>query len=402
MNLVLVCDAFPPMRTSASVQLRDFAVELIRQGHSLTVLLPSPEINHDMWHEENFKGVRVVRFKSPSTKNVGRIRRIVGEFIIPFIILRKIHRNLMKFERFDGILWYSPSIFHGPLVSGLKKINACKTYLIIRDIFPQWAVDIGLMRRGIIFLILDMVARYQYSLADVIGIQTSGNRKYFTEYLDKLSFHLEVLPNWIGESEKVYSSIRIDRTPLAGRKVFVYAGNMGVAQNLDIFLDLAEKMLNRTDVGFLFVGRGTEKARLEKKALTHNLSNIVFRDEIDPDELQDLYSQCVAGIVALDSRHKSHNIPGKFIAYMQNGLPVLANINQNNDLSDLIRKENVGQVCDNSSLQNLHKLALYLLNQVEVDTNLSDRCIHLYKCQFAVEHAVKQVTTALSNSGREK
>jgi glycosyltransferase involved in cell wall biosynthesis len=136
----------------------------------------------------------------------------------------------------------------------------------------------------------------------------------------------------------------VAETPLAGRQLFVFAGNMGVAQGLDIVIDLAERMSGRPDVGFLFVGRGSEARRLRRTAEARRLANILFFDEIDPDEIPDLYAQCSAGIVALDHRHKSHNIPGKFLTYMQSGLPVLANVNAGNDLTALIRETGVGEV----------------------------------------------------------
>jgi len=65
---------------------------------------------------------------------------------------------------------------------------------------------------------------------------------------------------------------------------------------------------------------------------------VLFYDEIDPDEIPGLYAQCHVGIVALDPRHKTHNIPGKFLSYMQSGLPVLASINPGNDLVELIQR----------------------------------------------------------------
>ncbi len=117
---------------------------------------------------------------------------------------------------------------------------------------------------------------------------------------------------------------------------------------MNILLDLAGKLRQRTDVGFLFVGRGSESVRLKTLAKDRKLDNVLFYDEIHPDEIPDLYSQCSAGIVALDPRHKSHNIPGKFLTYMQSGLPVLANVNAGNDLAQMIRDEQVGQVCESS------------------------------------------------------
>lgn len=395
MRIALIADTFPPLRTSGAVQLRDLSRELARQGHLLTVLLPSPD-QKKPWQLEEFDGSQVLRLKTPRTKDIGYVRRTLGELVMPFAMLRNFRKSPLANERWDGVIWYAPSIFHGPLASAIKKTSKCKGYLIIRDIFPEWAVDMGLMGRGLAYRFFDAVARYQYSVADVIGVQTPGNKRYFDRWYQQPDRQLEVLQNWLGEPAQIRCSIRIDETPLANRKVFVYAGNMGVAQGMDILLDLAERLRSRSDIGFLFVGRGSDAARLKAVAHTKQLDNVVFFDEIHPDEIPDLYAQCSAGIVSLDSRHKSHNIPGKFLTYMQSGLPVLANINADNDLAQLIRDEQIGQVCESNQVDELQQLTEKLLTQVERDSHLSDRCSRLFKSAFAVEKAVKQIVAALS------
>lgn len=394
MQLVLVADTFPPLRTSGAVQLRDLSREFVRQGHQLTVLLPAHD-QHEPWLLEQFDGVQVLRLKAPKTKDVGYIRRTLAELAMPFAMLRNLKRSPLANQRWEGVVWYAPSIFHGPLVSALKKSSNCKSYLIIRDIFPEWAVDMGLMGRGLPYRFFSAVARYQYSVADVIGVQTPGNKTYFDQWQEQPRRRLEVLQNWLDEPTQAKCPIRIDETPLVGRKVFVYAGNMGVAQGMDILLDLAEKLLARPDVGFLFVGRGSEAARLKAAAQTRKLHNVVFFDEIHPDEIPDLYAQCSVGIVALDPRHKSHNIPGKFLTYMQSGLPVLANVNAGNDLAKMIRDERVGQVCESNAVYDLQQLTTTLLDQIQTDPNLQRRCLHLFEREFAVHKTVRQITASL-------
>lgn len=395
MRIALVADTFPPLRTSGAVQLRDLSRELVRQGHQLTVLLPAADLDGP-WRLDDWEGMRVLRLRSPKTKDVGYVRRTLSEFWMPFAMRRQLKRSPWSHERFDGVVWYSPSIFHGPLVQLLKRQSRCPAYLIIRDIFPEWAVDMGLMGRGLPYRVFDAVARYQYSVADVIGVQTPGNLAYFGRWRQQPGRTLEVLQNWLGKSAQARCPIRLDETVLAGRQVFVYAGNMGVAQGIDIVLHLAEQLQSRSDIGFLLVGRGSDVARLKAAAKDRKLDNVLFHDEIHPDEIPDLYAQCYAGIVALDPRHRSHNIPGKFLTYMQSGLPVLANVNAGNDLAQLIRAQQVGQVCENNDPLALQQLAEQLLQQIEVDANLPSRCKALFEKQFAVEAAAKQIVAALT------
>jgi glycosyltransferase involved in cell wall biosynthesis len=318
---------------------------------------------------------------------------------MPFFMLRQFRKSPLVSEKWDGVIWYAPSIFHGPLARALKKSSCCKGYLIIRDIFPEWAVDMGLMSRGLLYRFFDAVARYQYSVADVIGVQTLGNISYFDRWQKQSGRKLEVLQNWLGKPSYFRSSICIDKTTLAGRKVFIYAGNMGVAQGMNILLDLVEHLQTRNDVGFLFVGRGSHSTHLKASAEDRGLNNILFYDEIHPDEIPSLYAQCIAGIVALDTRHKSHNIPGKFLTYIQSGLPVLANVNSGNDLARMIQDEQVGQVCENNQLDDLVQLANKLLVQIESDEYLSSRCRNLFEKKFTVGKTVSQIVSALSVSG---
>lgn len=395
MRIALIADTFPPLRTSGAVQLRDLSREFVRQGHALTVLLPSPE-QEMPWLLEDVDGVQVLRLKAPRTKDISYVRRTFGELMMPFSMLRQFRKSPLSSERWDGVVWYAPSIFHGPLVSALKKYGSCKSYLIIRDIFPEWAVDMGLMGRGLPYRFFDAIARYQYFVADVIGVQAPGNRKYFERWQQKRGRTLEVLQNWLDKPGQGECPIRVNETALAGRRIFVYAGNIGIAQGIDILLDLAEKLQHRKDVGFLFVGRGSDFVRLKNSAKDQKLDNVLFCDEIQPDEIPDLYSQCSAGIVALDPRHKSHNIPGKFLTYMQSGLPVLANINKGNDLAQMIRVENVGQVCETNNIDDLYKKMKELLDQIESDKKLSIRCTNLFEREFSVYKAVDQIVKALS------
>jgi glycosyltransferase involved in cell wall biosynthesis len=397
MRIALIADTFPPLRSSGAVQLRDLSREFARQGHKLCVLLPASD-QREPWRLEEFDGAQIMRLKAPRTKDIGYLRRTLAELVMPFAMLKNLRKSPLAKERWDGIVWYAPSIFHGPLVSTLKKSSACKSYLIIRDIFPEWAVDMGLMGRGLPYRFFDAVARYQYFVANVIGVQTPGNRRYFSAWLEQPGRRLEVLQNWLNKTAQARCPIRVDETILAGRKVLVYAGNMGVAQGMDILLDLAEKLRSRIDVGFLFVGRGSDAARLKTAAQSRALDNVVFFDEIKPDEIPDLYAQCNAGIVALDPRHKSHNIPGKFLTYMQSGLPVLANINAGNDLALMIRDERVGRVCENNQVDELLRLTEQLLDQIENDSGLPARCTALFEREFSVENTVQQIVAALSKN----
>lgn len=394
MRIALIADTFPPLRTSGAVQLRDLSREFVRQGHSLTVMIPDYELDC-LWRFEDMSGVQVLRLKSPKTKDTNYVRRTTGEFLMPFVMLHNLRKSPLANVHWDGVVWYSPTIFLGPLANALKKTSDCRSYLIVRDIFPEWAVDMGLLGKGLPYLFFKVIEQFQYSVADVIGVQTPGNASYFSDWEKQPGRNLEVLQNWLAESPDAGCSISVAESALAGSKIFVYAGNMGVAQGMNILLDLAESLLDHRDIGFLFVGRGSDARRLREDAEKRRLKNVLFHEEIDPSEITGLYAQCHVGIVSLDPRHKTHNIPGKFLTYMQAGLPVLASINPGNDLMRLIQTEGVGRVCTDQSVDTLKCLSLEILDEIDTEINLPSRCRALSEKLFSPVAAVKQIAAAL-------
>ena len=109
-----------------------------------------------------------------------------------------------------------------------------------------------------------------------------------------------------------------------------------------------------------------------------------------------MLAQCHVGLVALDPRHRNDNIPGKFLAYMQSGLPVLANINAGNDLEKLIMESEVGQSVTDNSLIRLVQYARKMVLDTGIDSEISARCRNISVSLFSSEAAVTQITQALT------
>lgn len=395
MRIALVADTYPPLRSSGAVQLRDLSQEFVRQGHEVTMLVPSQEIG-SAWAVESLEGVQVLRLAALHTKDKGYVRRTLGEMLLSFMMWRAFRKSPLRDVKWDGVIWYSPTIFLGPLASALKRSSNCPSYLILRDIFPEWAVDMGVLSKGIVYRFFKLVEQYQYSVADVIGVQSPSGLPYLAEWSKKPGRRLEVLQNWLAPARNVGCCVSLPESPLAGRKVFVYAGNMGLAQGMDVVLDLAQRLAARKDIGFLFVGRGSDVPRLRALAIERKLENVLFRDEVEPKEVPGLLAQCHIGLVVLDPRHKTHNVPGKFLTYMQAGLPVLARINAGNDLSDLIRQENVGAAYVGSSLDELQALAESLCDNDAGREAMCSNARRLADSLYSARAAVSQIVSALS------
>lgn len=394
MRIVAFSDVFPPLRSSGAVQMRDLVTEFGRQGHEITIVTPAPDLE-EKWRIEQIHDARILWVRSPGTKGKSYLGRAAGEFLLPYYMLKNMRASPLGKETWDGVVWYSPSIFLGPVANSVKRRCGCRGYLIVRDVFPEWAVDMGLLRKGVAYRIFKAIESYQYSVADVIGVQTPANIPYFSAAGRDLASKVEVLENWLAPAPITECRIDIKKTPLAGRKIFVYAGNMGVAQGIEVLLHLAESLVQRKDLGFVFVGRGSETANLRKKAESLGLDNVLFFDEIEPEEIAGLYAQCDVGLISLDTKHTTHNIPGKLLSYLHSGLPVLARINPGNDLVSLIKENRIGRVSTDDNVDSLQQQTIELLELLNVDPGVRERCKRVANERFSPATAVRQIIDSL-------
>lgn len=393
MRLLVIVDTYVPARISAALQMHDMAVEMRSQGHAPAVVVPAPDLATP-WAIERVDGVEVLRVRTARTKDVGKLRRAIAEWWLPYALLRGLRRSTLRDVRWDGIVWYSPTIFLGAMVHALKRSCGCRAYLILRDLFPDWAVDAGLMGRGMAYHFFKRVERYQYRVADVIGVQTQANAP-LVQADSRGHARIEVLHNWLAVPASVDVSIDLEAGPLAGRIVFAYTGNMGAAQGMDCLIDLATRLHARRDVGFLFVGRGSEVQRLRAMAQERALDNVQFMDEIQADLIPGLLAQCHVGLIVLDPRHTTHNIPGKLLTYLHAGLPVLARVNPGNDLEALISNEGIGYVVAGDDPDQLQAYAMRLADAADLRQRLSTGCRPLAARMFSPRIAAGQVVAGL-------
>jgi len=394
-RIAIIVDAYKPFRSSAAIQIEDLASELVLQGHDVIVITPAVGQNRT-WLDEVSNGVVVLRLSAPQTKNISRIRRAFSEIALPFFMMWGFRRSPYFSLKLDGIVWYSPTIFFGPLVHMLKSKNHCKSYLILRDIFPDIAVDLGILKLGLIYRFFKGIESYQYSLADIIGVQSRSNLKYLNDWSKRPKKHLEVLHNWLASRPIIKSNFSIENTPLAGKVVIVYSGNMGLMQGMNIVLELAERLLARDDVGILLLGRGSEVSCLKHEASLRGLKNIFFHDEIHPDEIPAALSQCHIGLLLLDPRLKTHNIPGKLISYMHAGLPILGRINFGNDLLDIIRSNEIGFVSAGEKNEEFLLMADLLVSDYHARAKMSKNSKSKAAELFSSAVACRQITAALA------
>lgn len=395
MHFAILSVTFPPDLISGSLQVEDLCLAFKKLGHNVTVFVPDSQISSRIQYDRHF-GIDVLRIKTGKVRDCSNLRRLLNEALMPFDMWRIYSRSNFFRLDFDGVITYSPSIFFTPLSNKLKKSSNCSSYLILRDIFPQWAHDLGLLKKGFVFNILERVALAQYRNANVIGVQSASN----VACLPNLSKNanaaeVEVLHNWLAyRPSPERPLLNLSKTALAGKKIFVYAGNIGIAQGAYSLMGLLKNFKDRVDIGFLFIGRGTEFRKFDKEVSKNRIPNVLFHPEVPSETLSYIYRQCVAGIVILDQRHTTHNIPGKFVSYMTHGLPVLAFVNPGNDILSIVKEFKVGQATSDYTIESLIQTTERLLLDLE-QNRVDENCTALAAQYFSPDIAVKQIASRL-------
>lgn len=388
-NIILVADSFPPERISAAKQLGDLSQALVHENVSVNVIVPSSRIDLP-YKVAKIGDVNVIFVRSQEFKNKPYAFRLLVEITLPLIMFFRLSKYNLWPHQCDLLVWYSPSIFFGLLVKLIKRKYSCRGYLILRDMFPDWSYDLGLINYPT-FLFLRIFAIFQYRQADFIGIQSPSNIEFLPQKYMKPGVKIEILHNWYEPNVNSQTSIVLNDTCLKGRKVFVYAGNMGVAQNIDLLVEAAILAQDRMDVGFLFVGRGSELLRVKRRVHDSGANNILILDEIESDEIDALYSKCHVGMVSLNPKHKTHNIPGKFISYVANGMPVLASVNADNDLIQIIRDNSIGVVCQENDPAKLVEAFDEALEILRTDKDIEAKATKLSLKLFRSSACAKQL-----------
>jgi glycosyltransferase involved in cell wall biosynthesis len=393
-RILIIVDCYYPTTKSSAKLVHDLGVEMRAEGHDVTVLAPSDAIEQrcEITIED---GLRIVRVRTGKIKGAGLIARGLQEVRLSANLWNGA-KDFLRENRHDGIIYYSPSIFFGALVSRLKKLWDCPSYLILRDIFPQWAVDAGVIRKGPLYQYFRRKELEEYDTANVIGVQTPANLKYFSEHLPHKPYRLEVLFNWtpVDEAPAASGAYRA-RLGLQDKVVFFFGGNIGVAQDMDNILRLAASLNHEPSAMFLLVGDGSEVPRLKKKIAEQQLTNILLLPAVDQQEYLAMLSEMDVGLLSLDRRLRTQNVPGKLMGYMQYAKPVLASVNEGNDLKEILDQANAGFCLINGDDAGLSSAARRLVQDSGLRGRLGANSRQLMKNTFAAPAAAKQVLSAL-------
>lgn len=317
------------------------------------------DFNHENKRIENINGIIVINIKIGNIRSKNRLVKGLSTIDLDRRYLKSIKKYLNNIS-FDLILYPTPPITLYNVVKYLKKKNSAITYLMLKDIFPQNAIDLGFFsKKNPIYKYFRNKEIKLYKISDYIGCMSQANVDYLLKhnpYLDPQK--VEILPNSINPIDL---SISDDEKKVIRKKynlpldkiIFIYGGNLGKPQGLPFLIKCIEKAKEINDIMFLIVGNGTEFRYVVDCKEKLDLNNLVIMKRLEKEEFDKVLASADVGIISLDCRFTIPNYPSRMLSYMQAKLPVFAITDENTDIGSDIVNKNIGWWCKENSIGNV-------------------------------------------------
>lgn len=340
----------------------DLMREFVKNGHSVYIAAPAEKRMGEETNIRQYSDCNILRIKVGNMQKCSIIEKGISTVLFETQFLAAVKKYYAN-VKFDLVLYSTPPITFGRVVSYIKKRDNAKTYLLLKDIFPQNAVDLGIFSKNSIFYKYFRSKEIRlYRQSDYIGCMSQANVDYVTAhnpYIDKNIVH--VLPNSINvvekkkdESEK--AEIRNKYNIPQNTTVFVYGGNLGKPQDIPFVIECLKANENKKDRFFVVCGTGTEYPKLKKYVDDRKPSNVLLINGLPKAEYEEFITSCDIGLIFLDHRFTIPNFPSRLLSYMQNSMPVLACTDKNTDIGKIITEGNFGWWCESNNAENVKRV----------------------------------------------
>lgn len=356
MNILFLSISTLPHISKHSISL-DLIHSLQAQGHQVYAVCAIERRDNMDTHVSEEAGCQVLRVKIGNNKRANLIEKGITTLLLPKLYIAAI-KKYFAHVKFDLVLYPTPPVTHADTVAYIKKRDGAKSYLLLKDIFPQNSVDIGMMRKtgpkGILYRHFRKQEKKLYALSDRIGCMSQANVDYVLKHNPQVNpAKVEICPNAIEVQDmSVTSQERIALREKYGipldKKVFIYGGNLGRPQGIPFLMDCLKKQAENPHAYFLIVGGGAEYKKLEAWFADAKPANAKLLQRLPKEDYDRMVAACDVGMIFLDHRFTIPNFPSRLLAYMQARLPVLACTDPNTDVGKVITDGGFGWWCESN------------------------------------------------------
>jgi len=343
---------------------RDIYTDLMRkfrdEGHEVFIATPLERRYKKTTVLIEQDGVHILEIWTLNLQKTNIIEKGFGTLLIEYQFLAAVKKYFSK-VRFDLVLYSTPPITFTKVVKAIKKRDDAKSYLLLKDIFPQNAVDLGMIKkRRLVYKYFRAKERLLYAVSDHIGCMSPANVEYVRKNNPTVKPHIvEVNPNTI---EPANIDLFVEERAIIRKKfgipdeksVFVYGGNLGKPQGIDFLIQVLNANKNSKSAFFVIVGSGTDYLKIKKWFNLNRPDNSILLAGLPKKEYNKLLQACDVGMIFLDPRFTIPNYPSRLLSYLEFKMPILAATDLNTDVGQEAEKNGYGFWCESGNLKSFN------------------------------------------------
>lgn len=321
----------------------DLVEELKKTGHDVTVVMAEESAKIDKSKLSFENNIEVLRVKVGNQFGVGLVEKGITTLKVKPLLKKAINRYLSDRE-YDLILYSTPPVTLADLVVYCKKKYKAKSYLMLKDIFPQNGIDLNLFsKKNVLYKYFRLKEKKLYQCSDRIGCMSNANINFVNEQEEyEFSNKLELFPNTM----RIDNQLDINRQAIRNKyelpmnqKIFIFGGNLGKPQAIDFLLESIRMLADYKEAYFLIVGDGAEKNKILDYINKENPTNLKFIAKLPREEYDKIMKACDVGLILLNSKFTIPNYPSRIMTYLHESLPILAATDAVTDIQTLVVDE---------------------------------------------------------------
>ena len=343
----------------------DLLREFVKHGHAVYVISPVERRKKQKTKLLREEKATILKLRIGNTQKTNIIEKGISTINIEPEFIRGIKRYFSNIK-FDLILYTTPPITLCKAIEFVKKRDNAQTYLMLKDIFPQNAVDIGMLSKtgwkGILYRYFRNKEKKLYELSDYIGCMSQANVDYVLKFNPGIKTEkVGICPNSVevidrSAEEKERTDIRNKYDIPLYRKVFVYGGNLGKPQGIDFLIKCLRSQRDNGKVFFLIVGDGTEYEKIHNYIEEDQPENVRLMRRLPKEDYDTMVAACDVGMIFLDHRFTIPNFPSRLLSYMQAKIPILACTDVNTDIGRIIVNGGFGWWCESKDVDEFQQI----------------------------------------------
>lgn len=375
----------------------------IERGHKVYIASPvERRFGKKTTLVEN-KDYSILNIRTLNIQKTNIIEKGLGTLLIEhqfYFAINKFYGNI----KFDLVLYSTPPITLTKVIQKIKQKYQSKTYLLLKDIFPQNAVDLGMMSKsGLFYKSFRKKERKLYQLSDYIGCMSPANVEFVLKHNPGIDAEtVEVCPNSI-ELDK--ESRVIDKTKTREQycipkesTLFIYGGNLGKPQGIDFLLEVLKSNQDKTDRFFLIAGSGTEYSKISQWFEENQPSNAQLISALPKQEYDELVRSCDVGLIFLDPRFTIPNYPSRLLSYLEYKMPVLMATDVNTDIGSIAEENGYGFWCENGDLEKFNLLLDKLASDPSLRNQMGENGYKFLEENYTVEKSYEIIMRHFDNN----